>query len=259
MSKGVESMGRETIIFLHGIVGNKNAFKNEMDLLKDRYHCFAYDFYNPDELVDKEFSLEFLVDQLYAHFINENIEKAHLCTLSFGCIVASAFAKRYPHMVLSMTFVGGYLCKVPAQYHWNVAHVLEEKVHWEYDKWIEYCASLLNPNSMYLPEDSEKIYQTYALQLEPGIFEQALRIQLEFDSQAALVGSSLPILWVMGEYDELFKGTLTSLPQWIPHVEYRELTRAGHAAHAHQHVEFMSVFQSFLERNSQTQTLLVPR
>lgn len=252
-------MDKETIIFLHGIVGNKNAFKMEMEALKSRYNCFAYDFYNPDVLENREFSLEFLLDQLYAHFINENIEKAHLCTLSFGCIVASAFAKRYPSMVMSMTFVGGYLCGVPAQYHRNVAHVLEEKEQWEYDKWIEYCASLLNPNSEYLEEDSEKIYKNYALQLEPDIFERALRIQLEFDSESALAGICLPILWVMGEYDELFKSTLTSLPQLAPHVEYEELKSAGHAAHAHQHDEFMNVFRSFLKRNRATQTVLVHR
>lgn len=238
-------MDKETIIFLHGIVGNKNAFKNEMEMLNNRYNCLAYDFYNPEDLEGQEFSLEFLLDQLYDHFMKEKIEKAHLCTLSFGCIVASAFAKRYPSMVLSLTFVGGYLCRVPAQYHRNVAHVLEVKEQWEYEKWIEYCAGLLNPNSVFLPEDSEKIYRNYALQLEPGIFERALRIQLEFDSSSVLAGSSLPILWVMGEYDELFKGTLNSLHQLVPHVEYRELKQAGHAAHAHQHDQFMSVFSSF--------------
>jgi 2-succinyl-6-hydroxy-2,4-cyclohexadiene-1-carboxylate synthase len=243
----LENLEKETIIFLHGIVGNKNAFKLEMERLENQYHCFAYDFYNPADLEDMEFSLEFLVDQLYSHFIKEKIEKAHLCTLSFGCIVATAFAKRYPDMVMSMTFVGGYLCNVPSQYHWNVERVLAEKEQWEYDKWIEYCASLLNPNSVQLAEDSEKIYRDYALQLEPGIFEQALRIQLEFDSSSALTGIHLPILWVMGEYDELFKSTLMSLHQLIPHVEYYELKHAGHAAHAHQHVQFMSVFQSFLK------------
>jgi len=244
----VENLEKETIIFLHGIVGNKNAFKKEMEALENRYNCFAYDFYNPADLEDKEFSLEFLVDQLYSHFIKESIEKAHLCTLSFGCIVASAFTQRYPSMVLSMTFVGGYLCKIPAQYYQNVEHVLKEKEQWEYDKWIDYCARLLNPNSVHLAEDSEKIYRNYALQLEPGIFEQALRIQLEFDSRSSLAGIHLPILWVMGEYDELFKGTLTSLHQLIPHVEYCELKHAGHAAHAHQHVQFMNVFQSFLKK-----------
>jgi 2-succinyl-6-hydroxy-2,4-cyclohexadiene-1-carboxylate synthase len=256
VSKDVE---KETIIFLHGIVGNKNAFKNEMEMLKDRYNCFAYDFYNPKDLEGQEFSLGFLIEQLYGHFMKEKIEKAHLCTLSFGCIVASAFAKRYPGMVLSMTFVGGYLCKVPAQYHRNVAHVLEVKDQWEYDMWIGYCASLLNPNSVYLTEDSEKIYQDYALQLESGVFEQALRIQLEFDSESALAGSSLPILWVMGEYDKLFKGTLTSLYKLVPHVVYHELKRAGHAAHAHQHDQFMSVFQAFLKRKKHTQVMLVHR
>jgi 2-succinyl-6-hydroxy-2,4-cyclohexadiene-1-carboxylate synthase len=242
-------MEKETIIFLHGIVGNKNAFKKEIEVLKDRYHCIAYDYYNPLELEHKEITLEFFVDQLYAQFIKENVEKAHLCSLSFGCVVASTFAKKYPSMVKSLTFVGGYLCGVPGQFHRNVAHVLEKKHLFEYGFWVQYCARLLNPNTVLIPEDSEKIFQTYALQLKPSVFEQVLRIQHEFDSRSTLAGINLPILWVMGENDELFKGTLVSLHKWIPHVEYRELKNAGHAAHAHQHAQFMRIFQSFLNRN----------
>ncbi|WP_227939551.1 alpha/beta hydrolase [Alkalihalobacillus deserti] len=74
-------------------------------------------------------------------------------------------------------------------------------------------------------------------------------MNLEFDSKAALSQMETPILWVMGEYDELFKGTLTNLKQMNLNVIYKEIKNAGHAAHVHQHKRFMSIFQSFLTKD----------
>jgi len=244
-------MKKDTIIFLHGIVGNKNAFKREIEKLKDCYHCIAYDFYNPEDLGGEgSLSLDLLVDQLYRKFVSGGIQQAHLCTLSFGCIVAKAFACKYPQMVISMTFVGGYCCKVPSQFQTNLSHVLDVKPEFDYTAWLTYYASKLNPNVAAIAEDSESIFLTYALQVHPNVLERAMRIQLEFDSSTALSQLKQPILWVMGEYDDLYKSTLTNLKQILPHVEYKEMKRAGHVAHIHQHEPFMCSFQSFLMRNN---------
>lgn len=242
---------KETIIFLHGIVGNKNAFKREIDELRDSYHCMHYDFYDPKDLgVEGFLSLDLLVDQLYRKYVEAGIEQAHLCTLSFGCIVAMAFANQYPHLVTSMTFVGGYCCKVPSQFQSNLIKVLAEKQSVEYEKWLEHYASLLNPNSECIAEDSESVFLKYALQVHPNMLEYAIRLQLEFDSKKALSLMETPILWVMGEYDELYKGTLTDLASDHPHVEYKEIENAGHVAHIHQPESFMSIFQFFLLKHS---------
>ncbi|WP_245308278.1 alpha/beta fold hydrolase [Halalkalibacter urbisdiaboli] len=243
-------MEKETIIFLHGIVGNKNVFKHEVETLNAHYHCISYDFYDPDDLgAVGLLSLDLLLDQLYAKFVKAGVEKAHLCALSFGCVVAQAFAKKYPSMVLSMTFVGGYCCNVPSTFSTNLTQVLQEKDDYPYEAWLRRCATVLNPNKEFIPEDSEEIFFHSALLVHPNVFEKAMRIQLEFDSKAALVGMNTPILWVMGEYDELYKSTLLDLKRYVPHVEYKELKHAGHVAHIHQHEQFMSIFQRFLNKN----------
>ncbi|WP_258000244.1 alpha/beta fold hydrolase [Bacillus sp. Marseille-P3661] len=244
-------MEKETIIFLHGIVGNKNAFSREIEKLKNQYQCIAYDLYDPDDLgVEGQLTIDLLLDQLYSKYIKYKIKKAHLCGFSFGCMIATAFAKKYPDMVSSMTFVGGHCCNVFSKLYTNISTVLAEKPKFEYKKWIKYCAPLLNPNLPLIPENSERIFQRYALQVHPDVFEKALRIHIEFDSSAALEGMKTPIMWVLGEYDELTKGTLFDLQQYIPHVEYIEIANAGHAAHVHQHVEFMSLFQDFLNKHA---------
>ncbi|HWO97772.1 MAG TPA: alpha/beta hydrolase [Bacillus sp. (in: firmicutes)] len=240
---------KESIIFLHGIVGNKSVFKAVVEQLKSQYNCIAYDFYDPESLgADSPFSLELLIDQLYAQYKKHGLREAHLCTLSFGCIPAMAFAKKYPYMVTSLTFIGGYCCNVPSKMHASRIQLLEERAHFEYKVWLQRYASSLNPNKKQIPENSESIFVNSALQLHPNVFEKATKIPLEFDSRTVLRGIKTPILWVMGEYDELYKETLSNLKQDIPHVEYKELKNAGHVAHIHQPEQFMSIFQPFLER-----------
>ncbi|WP_368503195.1 alpha/beta fold hydrolase [Alkalihalophilus sp. As8PL] len=237
-------MEKETIIFLHGIVGNRNAFKREMEVLQAHYHCISYDLYDPK--LEGQFSLEQLIEQLYRIYTKAKINRAHLCSLSFGCIIAKGFARKYPEMVLSMTFVGGYCCKVPSLFDQKLTKVLAIKDRYEYVEWIKLYARLFNPNIPFIAEDSAAIFLNYALQVHPLALEKAIFLQREFDSSAALVTMKMPILWVMGEWDELYKSTLRDLSQFIPHVHYIELKNAGHVAHIHQPEPFMAIFQSFL-------------
>lgn len=245
---------KETIIFLHGVVGNKHAFKNEMEELKDQYKLIAYDYYDPDTLgQDHPFSLELLLEQLYSQYKNNGIMAAHLCTLSFGCIPAMAFAKKYPDMVKSLTFVGGYFCNVPSTLHTKRTQLYKEKQELDYKTWLKRYAKSLNPNKKQIHEDSEAIFLKYASMLDPAILEKATKLQLEFDTRNTLKGINLPILWVMGEYDELYKETLFEMKHYVPHVEYEELKKAGHAAHIHQPAQFIYVFKRFLKKKSSKQ------
>ncbi|MDT8858887.1 alpha/beta hydrolase [Alkalihalobacillus sp. MEB130] len=241
-------MEKEAIIFLHGMIGNQHAFKREIDRLEEQYHCIAYDYYDPADLESKEpLVLDFFIEQLYRQFRKANIEKAHLCSLSYGCIVAAAFTERYPDMVISLTFVGGYCCQAPSQFYTNVVTLLEEKSLFEYNVWVKRCARLLNPNKEHIPEDSESIFIKYTLQLDPVLFETALRVHLDFDSRTVLSKIRVPILWVMGEYDDLYKATLPDLKTLNPYIEYAEIMGAGHVAHVHQHEQFLSVFHKYLQ------------
>ncbi|MDQ0246383.1 pimeloyl-ACP methyl ester carboxylesterase [Bacillus fengqiuensis] len=239
---------KETIIFLHGMVGNQNAFKRERERLQAEYNCITYDFYDSENLgTDVPFSLDLLLDQLYSKYKEHGIKRAHLCALSFGCIIASAFVEKYPDMVRSLTFIGGYFCNVPSQLHLKRLQLNKEKQQLKYERWIQRYARLLNANKKQISEDSEGIFIKSALQLHPHVFEKATMLPLEFDSRKALCGIKTPILWIMGEYDELYKETLSNLKQDIPHVQYKELKNAGHVAHIHQPEQFMSIFYSFLK------------
>ncbi|RGN76837.1 alpha/beta hydrolase [Bacillus cereus] len=240
---------KDNIVFLHGITGDRNAFKTEYEYLKSSYDCWWYDFpgYGLDTLgKDVPFSLEILVEQLNNEYERAGIEVAHLCALSFGCLLALAFANKYPEKVASLTFSGGY-CNVPSEFQANLSQLLTRKSEYTNQSWLKQYAMLQNPNRKEIPEDSQSIFYKYGQLLHPSVFEKAVRIQMEFDSEEMLMSIKQPVLWVMGEHDHLYKETLYNINYWIPHVTYIELKNAGHVAHIHEPKQFMDVFESFLK------------
>jgi 2-succinyl-6-hydroxy-2,4-cyclohexadiene-1-carboxylate synthase len=238
---------KESIIFLHGIVGNKEAFKFEIDQLTDQYHCISYDFYDANQLgKDHPLSIDTLLEQLYEQFTRNNIQKAPLCALSYGCVVAMAFAQKYPGMVSSLTFIGGYCVDEPSPLRTNMEKLLNDRDKYDYESWVKKYAQKNNPNKEQIPEDSEAIFVKSALYLHPNVFEKACRLQFEFDYKKALKKIKVPVLWVMGEYDDVHIGTLGNLRQHLQHVEYRDIKKAGHVAHIHQPEIFLSLYKAFL-------------
>uniref|UniRef100_UPI0021E95B04 alpha/beta fold hydrolase n=1 Tax=Bacillus thuringiensis TaxID=1428 RepID=UPI0021E95B04 len=156
-----------------------------------------------------------------------------------------------PHL-----FSGGY-CNVPSQFQTNLKHLLETKREFSDLEWIKQYGILQKTNKKEIPEDCEAIFFKYGQLLHPNVFEKAVRIQLEFDSKEKLKSIKAPILWVMGEYDTLYKGTLYKVNEWAPHVVYKELEGAGHVANIHEPEQFMKVFKSFLLSIEQQKSLLV--
>jgi len=242
---------KETIIFLQGIVGNKEAFKNEVNEMSSEYSCISYDSLGcRQEDLGKEvsYSLEGLVEQLYQIYRTYNVDSAHLCALSYGGFVASEFAVRYPHLVKSLTLSGGY-CNVESIFQTTLNKLLlKKKPFLTEEKWLREYVSLMNPNKPEIDDDSEGIFFHHASKLHPAVLEKALYIQKEVSSETTLPLVTQPVLWVMGEYDELHKSTLGRIHEWIPHVEYHELPCAGHVAHIHQPKLFMELFHPFLQK-----------
>lgn len=68
---------KETIIFIHGLVGNRRAFKKEHKRFSASYNIITYDLlgHGDDKGEAIEFSLQRLVDQLLNLYEKEGIQK----------------------------------------------------------------------------------------------------------------------------------------------------------------------------------------
>jgi pimeloyl-ACP methyl ester carboxylesterase len=93
---------------------------------------------------------------------------------------------------------------------------------------------------------SHKIYYKYGLQLADNVLIDAIYHRLNYDLRSDLTKLTMPVLWIMGDHDHLYKTSLTDLETVIPHVIYKEMKHAGHAANMFRPSCFNDLYEEFL-------------
>ncbi|OAS89340.1 MULTISPECIES: alpha/beta fold hydrolase [Metabacillus] len=240
---------KENIIFIHGLTGTKDAFKKPMEYFNRQFNTYSYNLLGHGEDRGKavDFTLTNLVSQLEDFYEQEGLKEAHLCSLSYGCYPSTIFAKKWNNKVKSLCFIGGHY-NSPSQlfdvfkHYWEIRH--EDYPTWlrKYSHDIYPKESLLDPYSII----SNKIYYKYGLELNDNILKSAIQHRLKYDLRSDLSLLKVPILWVMGDHDSMYKSTLTDLNTVIPHVIYKEIKHAGHAANMFRPSCFRDMYEEFL-------------
>jgi len=108
------------VLFLHGIGGNRTNWHPQLPVLAPRYTACAWDARGYGLSDDYEGELDFgdFSDDLCRLLDRFEVDKAHLCGLSFGGRVAQDFWPRHPDRVATLT-----LCDT----HRGFAHFSDEK------------------------------------------------------------------------------------------------------------------------------------
>ncbi|TXC90505.1 alpha/beta hydrolase [Metabacillus litoralis] len=248
---------KENIIFIHGLTGNQRAFNKQMNYFKGKYNTYSYNLlgHGDDRGQQVDFSLDKLVQQLEELYENKGIDEAHLCALSFGCYPGTIFATKWKYKVSSLCFIGG---------HYNFpSRLFEVFMHYwdnldeDYSTWLKKYTNAIYPKGNVFDHYStlsQKIYYKYGLELEESILLRAIEHRLEYDLRSDLRKLEVPILWVMGEHDYLYKSSLKELNKDIPHVIYREIKYAGHAANLYRPNCFKDMYEEFLVQHQQEKT-----
>jgi pimeloyl-ACP methyl ester carboxylesterase len=220
-----------------------------MEYFEQRFNTFSYDLLGHGEDRGKvvDFTLENLVLQLEDFFEQEGLKEAHICSLSYGCYPSTIFANRWKRKVKSLCFIGGHY-NSPSELFDVLKHYWEIRYE-DYPTWLKKYShdiypkeSILDPYSII----SNKIYYKYGLELDENILKNAIHHRLQYDLRSDLSKLTIPILWVMGDHDSLYKSTLTDLKSVIPHVIYKEIKHAGHAANMFRPIVFREMYEEFL-------------
>lgn len=92
------------LFLIHGIGARRATFAKLVEGLKDRFTCISYDLRGHGEspIPDDRFGLEDMVDDLDALRAKLGLEKAHFAGHSLGGMIGPAYARRFPHRVLSL-------------------------------------------------------------------------------------------------------------------------------------------------------------
>ncbi|MFC0216186.1 alpha/beta fold hydrolase [Paenibacillus chartarius] len=242
----------ETIIFIHGLMGNQRAFKHDVSHLKPKFHCITYDLLGHGEQKgqDAAFTLEALTEQLLCVYEQHHLEKAHLCSLSVGCYISTYFAAHYSDKVQTLCFIGGHYNNTSPLFetleeYYRLVHEME------YNDWLKRYSSAIFPGHFLNPFStlSEQIYYKLGLEIHPQIIKEALRFRLQHDLKAQLKTLVHPVLWVMGKHDTLYKSCLYDMDEVIRNLTYIEIPKAGHAANLFRPGLFGKIYENFLMKH----------
>lgn len=240
--------GTSTVVFVHGLGGSRRAFKREFARLSSTHCVVAYDLvgHGEDRGRTAGLDLEDLIAQLL-QIVDQADCPVNICALSYGSYVANTFASRFPEKVASVCVIGG---------HYNnpsrLFDVFEEQ--WRrrdapYAQWLLGYARAINPEEAEgagVARLSREIFLRSTRTLHPTVVIDALRHRLEMDMKATLRTLRLPMLWVMGEYDELYRSCTWDLREVVPTARYVEFEKTGHAANLLEPRRFIAEYVRFL-------------
>ncbi len=99
--------GPETIVFAHSLLFNCRMFDDQVNALKDRYRCIAYDFrgQGQSEVTRNGYDMDSLYEDAVAIIDQLDCAPCHFLGFSMGGMVALRIAIRRPDLLKSLILV----------------------------------------------------------------------------------------------------------------------------------------------------------
>ncbi len=95
------------IVFSHGLIMSGKMFSAQIERLKGRYRCIAYDHRGQggSEITETGYDMDTLTDDAIALISQLNVAPCHFVGLSMGGFVGMRLAARRPELVKSLTLL----------------------------------------------------------------------------------------------------------------------------------------------------------
>jgi 3-oxoadipate enol-lactonase len=102
-----EGSGEETLLFSHGLLMSHEMFRAQINFLKSRYRCIAYDHRGQgrSEVTRDGYDMDSLYLDAVALIENLQLDAVHFIGLSMGGFVGMRLAARKPHLIKSLSLL----------------------------------------------------------------------------------------------------------------------------------------------------------
>lgn len=206
-----------SVVFLHGIGAGPASWDSQISQLPAGFTGRAPEISGLTE-GGSSFSVVEAATRLAHELDRDGLEKVHLCGLSLGAVVATAFAAAYPERVLSLMLSGG-------------------QVH---------------PNHLLMAAQNSVLRVLPAkLVSAPGMTKnrmiQVLREITHLDLRPVLGAITAPTLVVVGSKDRANHKAARELAAGIPNADFEIIPGAGHQWNTQIPKVFSSRLNNFLQ------------
>ena len=240
------------IVLIHGMTFDHKSWNPQIEILKQNYRVIAYDIrgHGKSDILDGQYTYKMFADDLIALLDYLKIDKAVLCGLSMGGIVAMRTFDMYPDRIKALIF-----CDTRSDADSNetknwrenaIELIKKEGLEPFADEFIELCAP---KNFVKFPEDLEIIRETILLSSPLGICGALLAQAARPDLECLLPQIDVPTLIMVGENDYLTPLDLSKfIHENIPGSELKIISNACHISNLENRDEFNKYLLEFLEK-----------
>lgn len=224
---------KQSIVFIHGFPFDHTMWENQIEILAEDYFCVAYDLRGLGEsfVGDGQYTLEFLVDDLFS-IINElNLVKPILCGLSIGGYISLRAVERNQDQ-----FSGLILCDTKSEADDNNAKLKRSAGINEINtegliKFIDQFVT--NSFAEETPKLDEKLFLDTLFRShrhDPiGVKGTFIAIMTRTDTTPFLPKIKIPTLVLGGSFDKATPPqVMRAMAEKIPNAEFAVIPFAGH-------------------------------
>lgn len=244
------------LIFLHGIGGDAESWRPQLDGFAGNYRAIAWDMPGyGDSAPLEEMTFPALIDAVSVLLDRLSVTRAHLVGHSLGGMIAQAFALAHPERLRSLT-----LAATSAAFGKRAGG--KPDAAWR-DKFIEQRIGPLDRGASMAelapklvqgligddpdPKGLEQAILSMAAVPEAG-YRAAIRCLAGFDQEAALAEIRTPTLLIAGEKDPVAPPkVMQRMTEAMPDARFETLEDSGHLVHLERPDAFNRLLAGFLK------------
>lgn len=241
------------VIFVHGFPYDHLMWQNQVEFLKENYHCVLYDVRGLGNSIvgDGQYTMEFFVDDLFAIIKDLNLTKPVLCGLSMGGYISLRALERaqetFSAVILADTRADADDNAAKLKRAANINTINTEGLVKFCDMFVTNCFAEETPKeqeSVFL----NTLYRTHK-QNPTGVKGCILAIMSRTDTTSFLPDIRIPALVIAGSFDKLTPPVyMRSMHEKIPGSEFAIVPRAGHMTPIENPDAFNDLIGGFLKR-----------
>ncbi len=242
--------GPRTVLFLHGIGGNRESFADELPRLAKSWRALAWDMpgYGASPVI-APLTFEALARAVVAVLDAEGAEQAVLVGHSLGGMIAQETAARFPQRVSGLVLFATSAAFGGKDESFKKEFLAQRLAPLDAGKTMpeiaeELTKGLFGPNP---PEAARRRAIASMAAIPAASYRAALECIVTFNRLDDLARIACPTLVLAAERDRLAPPrTMERMAARIPGAAYRCIAGAGHLANFEQPAAFAAVLDEFL-------------
>jgi 3-oxoadipate enol-lactonase len=240
------------VVFIHGFPFTKETWDHEVNALKQKYRCIAYDVRGhggtPGTL--PEFSISQFADDLIDFMDALHIRRAVLCGLSMGGYIALHAVEKAPARFIALVLCDTQ-CKADTEEARDkrmrtISFIQENGLEKYADESVK---SLFAPASLQVKKKEVDFIKNTILNSEPSnVCKTLMALANRKNTCPVLRGLTIPVLILVGTEDKVTPPAAAQfMHEQLSTAKLHTIAAAGHLSNLENPEEFMLQLELFLE------------